>query len=592
MANYGLTRNRVVAVVVALDDGTEQVGSGYLVSDRLVLTAEHATRHKDTSPTAAAVTAVWVVQVATGATAELDAPPLADPVLDVAVLTLKTPAAEEWPTDVPVVDMWGVDRAAPGVLIDCVVIGLPRFAYDPRKNLCGTAELHGNVNQTDGAETGHLTMREPTLHGVADPLTGHAGWRGLSGALVFYQSRALGMVVEHHPYQGDNSVSLIGFEKIAENPALRAALSLPVQLPPAPAWTGGGPADRPIVVEPVFGAAHDATSLGKCWAALSGTVVLPPDVRCRRATMDQAGRTLVAASEDGTITTLRYDGERRRFPVRARKLVLRSEWDCWFSGPGTGLSRLDLRTGRVTGVIEDPGEILALAAGQDCIVAARIPRGKTGGRLLRVDVRSQNSIEFKAILRVGTQIAVDSAGEVCGYVKLGDATAPQLWVVSLDDGKTLWKRSIASKGPVAFSPDGLSLALGHHVDGKVSLWRNVYEPHGISLVLPTSKITALIFVDSTRIAISGPQWSGVLDSSDGNVPQQVPWRGCFGAQVVDDVLISYGTGLEPPHRTPLPTAPSTRRQRLSRLVKTLVAASQPQGLILDVRPAVGDHSQD
>ena len=40
--------DRVVAVAAALRDGREQFGSGYLISGRLVLTAEHCTRDKAT----------------------------------------------------------------------------------------------------------------------------------------------------------------------------------------------------------------------------------------------------------------------------------------------------------------------------------------------------------------------------------------------------------------------------------------------------------------------------------------------------------------------------------------------------------------
>ena len=44
----GIHRERVVAVVATLPAGREQVGSGYLIDGRLVLTAEHCTRDKVT----------------------------------------------------------------------------------------------------------------------------------------------------------------------------------------------------------------------------------------------------------------------------------------------------------------------------------------------------------------------------------------------------------------------------------------------------------------------------------------------------------------------------------------------------------------
>ena len=44
--------DRVVAVAATLKGGREQIGSGYLVSGRLVLTAEHCTRDKATGQSA------------------------------------------------------------------------------------------------------------------------------------------------------------------------------------------------------------------------------------------------------------------------------------------------------------------------------------------------------------------------------------------------------------------------------------------------------------------------------------------------------------------------------------------------------------
>lgn len=226
MAGYGLTRDRVVAVVVGLNDGTKQVSSGYLVAPRRVLTAEHATRNMDGASTSR-ITGLHVVHVASGASTEVERIVASDPAIDVAVLAVAEHFGDEFDGRNPSLRVWGVDRSTPGVLADCVLIGLPRFAYDPTRNLHGSAEVHGNVHQTDGTETGHLLLRDPTLHGVHDPQNGRSGWRGLSGALVFYQSRALGVVVEQHPHQGDNSVHLIGFERIVTHPELRAALGHP-----------------------------------------------------------------------------------------------------------------------------------------------------------------------------------------------------------------------------------------------------------------------------------------------------------------------------------------------------------------------------
>ena len=48
MGGSSVRVDRIAAVVATLRDGREQVGSGYLVSGRLVLTAEHCSRDRVT----------------------------------------------------------------------------------------------------------------------------------------------------------------------------------------------------------------------------------------------------------------------------------------------------------------------------------------------------------------------------------------------------------------------------------------------------------------------------------------------------------------------------------------------------------------
>jgi len=55
-----------------------------------------------------------------------------------------------------------------------------------------------------------------------DPATGGkpdhhpSPWDGFSGALVFYRGRAIGVVVEHHPRQGDSALRAMAFDTIAK----------------------------------------------------------------------------------------------------------------------------------------------------------------------------------------------------------------------------------------------------------------------------------------------------------------------------------------------------------------------------------------
>jgi hypothetical protein len=224
--------DRVVAVVATLRNGREQLGSGYLISGRLVLTAEHCTRDKITSEPAATLR---VARASDSAGAQV-AGAVADRGLDVAVLQL---ADAPWEADLSAPVFARVDQSQSGVLDDCTGIGFPLFQRDPDRRTRHTSEFHGKVYQTDERESGHLLMREPLIHpGPVTDLGGQAPrerdeqgpspWGGLSGALMFYRGNAIGVVVEHHPRQGDSALRAVGFERIAAASAdIRRCLGLP-----------------------------------------------------------------------------------------------------------------------------------------------------------------------------------------------------------------------------------------------------------------------------------------------------------------------------------------------------------------------------
>jgi hypothetical protein len=262
----GIERNRVVAVVATLSDGQPQVGSGYLVRGRYVLTARHCTRDRFTS----AVAPLRVIRADNGASGDV-VDIVSSPRLDVALLELadETP----WADDIPRPVYARIDRSHSGTLVNCEGIGYPLMQRDPLKGARDTAEFHGTIYQTDGAESGRLLIREPLIHPgqVAVPgaeatvaeKNGASPWGGLSGAMVFYQGRAIGIVVEHHPRQGDSALQAIGFDVLAraafeEKAARRIAtvLHLPAEeaMPwamSAPAHTGDmAPSSRPSDVLP------------------------------------------------------------------------------------------------------------------------------------------------------------------------------------------------------------------------------------------------------------------------------------------------------------------------------------------------------
>jgi TPR repeat protein/Mrp family chromosome partitioning ATPase len=221
--------DRIVAVVAALRNGQEQLGSGYLVSGRMVLTAEHCVRDNVTGQPAARLR---VIRASDGAAADVvDVVP--DEELDVAVLRLADDAP--WDPDLPLPTMARVDQSQSGVLDDCTGIGFPLFQRDPDLWTRHTSEFHGRIYQTDERESGHLLMREPLIH--PGPVTapegeslgkrGRSPWGGLSGALIFHRESAIGVVVEHHTRQGDSALRAIGFERIAHSLKIRQCLSLP-----------------------------------------------------------------------------------------------------------------------------------------------------------------------------------------------------------------------------------------------------------------------------------------------------------------------------------------------------------------------------
>ena len=157
--------DRVVAVAATLRDGREQLGSGYLISGRQALTAEHCARDKVTGESAARLR---VVRASDGAVANVTGV-VSDHKLDVAVLQLADDAP--WDTDLPSPLFARVDQSQSGVLDDCTGIGFPLFQRDPDRRTRHTSEFHGRIYQTDERESGRLLMREPLIHpgAVTDP---------------------------------------------------------------------------------------------------------------------------------------------------------------------------------------------------------------------------------------------------------------------------------------------------------------------------------------------------------------------------------------------------------------------------------------
>lgn len=258
----GVLLGRVVAVVATLADGREQWGTGFLISDALVLTAAHCCYDK-VAPKSE-LQRLTIIRASTGETADLDLATVAsDRGVDLAVVEVVAPP---WSEGYRVPPLAVVDRSRTGVLHDCQGVGYPLFQRDPPvvpggRGYRNTSEFHGRIYQTDQHEEGQLLMREPVITPGAAPSAsaeadgGLAGWPwgGLSGAAVFHRDRLIGVVTEHHPEQGQAAVRLAGFEMVVSRPAaagIRARLGLSdgATLPVVESESVNGPVD---VVDPL-----------------------------------------------------------------------------------------------------------------------------------------------------------------------------------------------------------------------------------------------------------------------------------------------------------------------------------------------------
>lgn len=202
-----------LVVEILHDSGTSEkpawkVGSGFLIGGNLVLTAAHnvdvtgelLVRFRGSEEYAAAVSTLPSGRSAL------------DPKCDFAVLEITSTNISHRPRlhfaridDKPTLETPNIEG--------CWAIGFPRFQEKARldrdKPLRDSARVDGSILMGEGLVEGLLTLSVTRLprdleHGDLS----ESPWQGMSGALVFAGSHAVGLITEHHIPAGGNSLTL------------------------------------------------------------------------------------------------------------------------------------------------------------------------------------------------------------------------------------------------------------------------------------------------------------------------------------------------------------------------------------------------
>jgi hypothetical protein len=214
----GIPVHRVVAVLARLDTGLVQIGSGYLVTGRLILTSTYCVTDARTGRPA---TSLRVTRLSDGP--EVPATLVAGgPEADAAVLAIGEDRAWPAPDALEPPRFGRADRRHSAELRDCRAIGFPLWQLDPGDQGLNAAELHGTIRVAERSEGGLLVMRDPLLNDVAVPKTASIAdrasgspWGGLPGALVFWRELALGLITEHRPQQAGSAITIAPAEDLA-----------------------------------------------------------------------------------------------------------------------------------------------------------------------------------------------------------------------------------------------------------------------------------------------------------------------------------------------------------------------------------------
>ncbi|MEU9864533.1 trypsin-like peptidase domain-containing protein [Streptomyces sp. NPDC047971] len=210
----GLDPHRIAEVIVTTPTGRRR-GSGYRVTDTTVLTAAHVVTD----------TAATRVRFDVDRPGQWEAPADVawyDAGSDVAVLTLEPPSTAPAVTPAP----FGRIPSDHHAVIAVHAAGFPLWKQRRRPDGGQFRELH----QTDGTVAALSNLRTGTLEitvapAGADPNPQVSPWSGMSGAAVWAGDLIVGVVAEHHRWEGSGRLTAARID---------AAL-LPAGAPPATA---------------------------------------------------------------------------------------------------------------------------------------------------------------------------------------------------------------------------------------------------------------------------------------------------------------------------------------------------------------------
>ncbi|HEX6354938.1 tetratricopeptide repeat protein [Actinophytocola sp.] len=161
-----------------------KVGTGYLVADRLVLTAYHVAAEGtvDVRPLGSAT---WTTAKLAWPEQEPDL--VAHPEADAALLRITDPSWQP-PAGREAV-LWG--RVAGHDRVPCVAVGFPDA--QERNRTRDTKEIRGHVETLTGLKSGLVTVNVDQS-AVPSSFRGGSGWAGASGAALFCDRRLVGVL--------------------------------------------------------------------------------------------------------------------------------------------------------------------------------------------------------------------------------------------------------------------------------------------------------------------------------------------------------------------------------------------------------------